>query len=158
METTGQQHAGLGVGEFSDQCHRNRRRIDTLERCGQFVLAGLPGWSRCPLGRARQSGQSFALRTSAIGVGGDGAGHDCTPGQRGIQCLPGQVIADMEPIQPIGGLEGPHRHGEQHHHQRGGAATASSTTTSAAVIDQYSVGAIDYVPTATRAPEPATVS
>ena len=81
VETAGQQHPRLGVGELGDQRHRQRRRVDERQRRGQFVFGGLPGRSRCSLGGVGQCRQPLAVRPAPVRVDGDRPGHDRTPGQ-----------------------------------------------------------------------------
>ena len=143
MEATGQQHPRLGVGELGDQRHRQRPRVDEGQRRGQLVFGGLTGGSLCALGGVGQCGQSLAVRASAVRLDGDRTRHHRPPGQRPVERLPRQVIPDVQPVQPVGGLIGPRRNEQDddgQHRQRNDHDPR------------------DQLATCTFAPDPATVS
>jgi hypothetical protein len=117
VEAAGQQHPGLGVGQFGHQCHRQGRRVDQRQRRGQFVLGGLPAAAPGPFGGVGQRGQPLALRSAGVGVDGDGAGHHRAARQRTVERLPTQVVAHVQPVEAVGGLVSPGTD-EQHDHQQ----------------------------------------
>ena len=143
MESAGQQHPGFRIGQLGDQRHRQRHRVDQRQRRRELVLGGFPRGPRRPLGGVGQRRQPLALRPAPVGVDGDRAGHHRAAGQRAVERLPGQVVAHMQPVQPVGGLVGPgadqqdrgDEHRERDHHEPG-----------------------DQLATCTFVPDPATVS
>ena len=143
VEATGQQHPRLGIGQFGDQRGRQGRRVNQGQCRGQLVLRGLPPRSRSAFSGVGQRGQPLARRPAAVGVDGHRSGDDGTSGEDAIECLPGQVIAHVQPVEPVGGLERPgsdQQQGHEQHRQR----------------DDDDPG--DQLATCTFAPAPATVS
>jgi hypothetical protein len=114
VEPAGQQHARLGVGEFGDQWQRHRRRVHQRQFGGQVVLGVLPAGPRGTFGDVGQCGQPLPGRTGPVGVGRHGAGHHGTAGECAVERLPGQVVAHVQSVQPVGGLVGPHATDRQH--------------------------------------------
>ena len=129
VEATGQQHPRLGIGELGDQRHRQRPRVDESQRRGQLVFGGLPGRSRRPLGGVGQRRQPLAVGASAVRVDGDRTRHHRAPGQRPVERLPGQVVAHVQPVQPVGGLERPRGDQQQDHDQHGQRDDTTSVIT-----------------------------
>ena len=126
VKAPGQQHPRLGIGELGNQRRRQRPRVDESQRRGQLVFRGLPGRSRCSLGGVGQCRQPLAVGASAVRVDGDRTRHHRAPGQRRVEGLPGQVVAHVQPVQPVGGLERPRgdeqddddQHGQRDDHDR----------------------------------------
>ncbi|CAG6990579.1 hypothetical protein PICSAR154_02787 [Mycobacterium avium subsp. paratuberculosis] len=117
VEAAGQQHPGLGVGQLGDQPGRQRRRVDGGQRGRQLVLTRLAGGPGRGLGGVGQRRQPAPLGGTAVGVDRHGARHHRAPGQRAIERLPGQVVADVQPVQPIGGPVRPDADHRQHRDQ-----------------------------------------
>ena len=118
VESPGEQHPGFGVGQLRDQRRRQRRRIDHRQRRRQLVFGGFARGTRRPFGCVGQCRQPLAVWPAGVGVDGDGARHHRASGQSAVERLPGQVVAHVQPVQPVGGLIGPrthqHDHGDQH--------------------------------------------
>gem|GEM_PF-3690736 len=119
MESAGQHHPGFGVGQLRDQARRHRSRINQRERGRQLVLTRFTG---PPWGGFRRVGPRDQLPGLSISrtterVGRDCASHHGPAGQRGIEGLPGQVVADVQAVQPIGGAKPPGAESEQHQQQ-----------------------------------------
>ena len=118
VESAGQQHAGFGVGQLGDQTHRQRRRIDHRQRGRELVfrvLARMPGRVFRRVGQRRQP---LALGIAAVGVGRDRTRHHRAARQHTVQRLPGQVIADVQPVQPVCGVVCPRADNGKHQDQQ----------------------------------------
>src|SRR5262249_39126581 len=72
-------------------------------------------------GGVGQRGQPPAPLARAVRCGGHCAGHHGSSGQCGVERLPGQVVADVEPVEPVRGLVRPDRRPkDDDQQQRGG--------------------------------------
>ena len=107
MESAGQQHPGFGIGQLGHQRHGQRCRFNQRQRRRQLVLGGFARRTGRPFGGIGHHRQPLALRAAGVGVDSHRAGHHRAAGQRGVERLPGQVVAHMQPVQPVGGLIGP---------------------------------------------------
>ena len=120
MESAGQHHPGFGVGKLRDQGRRPRSRIDQRQRGRQLVLTrftALPWGSFCRVG-PRDQLAGLSISRTAERVGRNRAGHHRPAGQRGVQGLPGQVVPDVQAVEPIGGAITPGGESEQHQQQK----------------------------------------
>ena len=121
VKPAGQQHPRLGVGQLGNQAGRQSRRVNYRQRRRKRVFAGL---TRVPGGGFRgvgQRGQPPALRRAAIGIDRYRARHHRAPRQRPVESLPGQVVADVQPVQPVGRLIGPGAQYRQQPNEHGDA-------------------------------------
>ncbi len=120
MESAGQHHPGFGIGQLRDQARRPRSRIDQRQRGRQLVLTcftGPPWGGFCRVGpRDQLAGLSIGRTTERVRR--DRAGHHRPAGQRGVQGLPGQVVAHVQAVQPIGRAIPPGAESEQHQQQQ----------------------------------------
>ncbi len=119
MEPPGQQHPGLGIGQFGYQRRGQSAHVYRCQRRRQLILDGLAGRARRPVGGVGERDQPPALghrgRGLPISLRRDGTGHHRAPAQRAVERLPGQVVANVQSVQPVGGLERPRDDQRKYH-------------------------------------------
>ena len=134
---------GSDAGSTSASAADSSFSAASLAARGARSAASASAASRLPSGPA------------AVGVDGDRTRHHRAPGQRAVERLPGQVVADVQPVQPVGGLKRPRADQQEHDSTQRDDRTDDQRVP----VDATDATVHQLAPaTCTLAPAPATVS